>query len=268
MRFLGLLAANFIDVNSQARIAVEPLHNMKLINHLGCALLLCLTQFSTAAEPMRLDDTEFQRKFRTCKNERDDAERHRRFSEMARAYRLTSLQVKAITQSMRNDDARLEFATAAFPRTLDPENFYEVYDAFDTFSKVMRLHDRVRPIERQAAPIGYVPPLVDKEEFGGIVKSLRGESFDNTRTQVARQIFTTSRGLFLSAQVKQILDLFDFEQNKLAMAKLAYEFTFDKEKYYLVNEAFGFENSKTELSRYIEESNKKKTPRPANRVNP
>jgi hypothetical protein len=181
---------------------------------------------------------------------------------MARAYRLTSLQVKAIAQSMRNDDARLEFATAAFPRTLDPENFYEVYDAFDTLSKVMRLHDRVRPLERPAAPVAYLPPVIDKEEVAGILKSLRGESFDNTRMQVARQIFVTSRSLFLSAQVKQILDLFDFEQNKLAMAKAAYEFTHDKDKYYLVNEAFSFENSKTELSRYIEDWNKKQTPRP------
>ena len=49
-----------------------------------------------------------------------------------------------------------------------------------------------------------------------------------------------------------MLDCFDFEPSKLEIAKFAYEHTFDREKYFVVNEAFSFDNSKTELSRYIQ----------------
>src|SRR5512141_1079776 len=53
--------------------------------------------------------------------------------ELARRYWLSSLQVKAIAARLPDDDARLDFATTAYRRTIDPENFYEVYDAFTRF---------------------------------------------------------------------------------------------------------------------------------------
>ena len=220
----------------------------------------CLVN-APAAEQKTLEEPEFREKFRGLEQERDDSEKHRRARDMIRMHRLTSLQVKAIAQRLRNDDARLEFATVAYPRTIDPENFYEVYDAFTTFSKVMRLHDRIRPQERSVPPVVDLPRILSNDEFKDIVKSVRRESFDNTRTQLARQILTSSRSLFLASQVKQLVECFDFEPSKLEMAKLAYEYTFDKEKYYLVNEAFDFDNTRQSLSRYVEGWNREHPPR-------
>lgn len=210
---------------------------------------------ASAAEPKRLDDAQFQENFRRFNAERDDSGRQRHAREMVRAHALTSLQVKAIAQRLRNDDARLEFATLAYARTVDPENFYEVYDAFTTFSKVMRLHDRIRPLERPAPPMVNLPRAVSDDEFKDILRSLRREAMESTKTQVARQIVTSSRSLFLAAQVKQMVECFDFEPSKLEFAKLAYEFTLDKDRYFLVNEAFGFDSSRQSLARYIESWN-------------
>ncbi len=211
-----------------------------------------------AADRPEAEEMPFEQKLRDLNGERESGAKLGRARDMIRAHRLSSLQVKAIAIRLSDDNARLEFATAAYPRTVDPENFYEVYDAFTTFSKVMRLHDRIRELNGvRTPPVIEAPPTVSDEDLRDMLRALKNESFENTRKDLARQIIGNSRKLFLSAQVKQILNCFDFEPSKLEMAKLAYEHTLDREKYFVVNEAFSFDSSKQELSRFIQSSNAK-----------
>ncbi|HEY5910870.1 MAG TPA: DUF4476 domain-containing protein [Verrucomicrobiae bacterium] len=213
-----------------------------------------------AADRPEAQETPFEESLQSLKAERDNGEKLRRAGEMVRARRLSSMQVKAIAAGLSDDNARLEFATAAYPRTVDRENFYEVYDAFTTFSRVMRLHDRIQQFERATGPQVEIPPTVTNQELTDIIRSLRRESFDQTRSRLAQQIIRDSRKLFLASQVKKIVDCFDFEPSKLEVAKQAYDRTLDREKYFLVTEAFSFDSSKQELSRYIQSRNERPGP--------
>jgi hypothetical protein len=65
----------------------------------------------------------------------------------------------------------------------------------------------------------------------------------------ATQIISTN--FFTSEQVKEMLQLFSFENNKLDLAKLAYDKTVDQRNFYVVNDVFSYNNSKDELARYI-----------------
>ena len=66
---------------------------------------------------------------------------------------------------------------------------------------------------------------------------------------LAKQITKTH---CLSAdQVKQVMELFSFEASKLDFAKYAYDFCWEKNNYFQVNEAFDFESSISELDAYI-----------------
>lgn len=182
-----------------------------------------------------------------------------RAKEAFRAQWLSSLQVKAIAARLPDDNARLDFAIAAYPRTLDPENFYEVYDAFNAHSKVFRLHDHIRAM-RHPFPAAEVPrQAVSPEDLKEILKSLRQEPFEQTRIKVAKQVFSSSKHGFLSAQVRQVLGTFDFEPSRLEVAKFAYAYTADPEKYFLVNEAFSFNPSKEELAKFIQSAERAKT---------
>ncbi len=214
--------------------------------------MLCVSG-AWAAEKTELEETPFQDRLKALQEERDESAKLRRAHDLARVHHLSSLQVKAIAERLKDDSARLEFAVAAYPRTIDPENFYEVYDAFTAFSKVMRLHDRIHQFEpARTPPVVAAPATVSAQEFKDILRALKAESFDQTRSQIARQILGNSRKLFLVSQIKQMLDCFDFEPSKLEIAKYAYERTADRDKYFLVNESFSFDNSKQELSRYIQ----------------
>jgi hypothetical protein len=59
-----------------------------------------------------------------------------------------------------------------------------------------------------------------------------------------------------------MLDCFDFENNKLELAKFAYDFVADREMYFAVNESFDFDASKQNLARYIESRNQNPKPPP------
>lgn len=181
---------------------------------------------------------------------------------------LSSAQVKAAALHIQDEDARLAFVLAAHPRTVDPENFYDVYDAFTRFSTVFRLHDRIRqpvpPVTLpppETVPSPGIAPAATREELGEVLKALRAESFDNSRLLLARQI-VTARPRFTSRQIREMLGTFTFDDSRLELAKAAYAMVLDPENYFVVNEAFTFSTNRDALSRHIQ-SVLEREPRPA-----
>jgi hypothetical protein len=86
-------------------------------------------------------------------------------------------------------------------------------------------------------------------DFSNVLRSMEKEWFENNRTKSASQIISTN--YFTAAQVKQLLQLFTFENNKLDLAKQAYGKTVDPKNYFMINDVFSFSSSKDELARYI-----------------
>ena len=93
--------------------------------------------------------------------------------------------------------------------------------------------------------------VISDNDFNQAKESLRREWFENTRITTARQII--DRNSFTSQQVKEMLLLFTFENNRLDIAKYAYGKTVDKGNYFVMNGVFTFNNNKEELARYIRE---------------
>jgi len=86
-------------------------------------------------------------------------------------------------------------------------------------------------------------------DFAQAKESLRREWFENTRLETAKQII--DRSYFTSQQVKEMVLLFTFENNRLDIAKYAFGKTVDKGNYFIVNDAFTFNNNKEALKEYI-----------------
>jgi hypothetical protein len=95
----------------------------------------------------------------------------------------------------------------------------------------------------------YSKRAMDKASFDQLKKSIANESFDNTRTTVAKQYISVN--YFNSSQVKQLVELFSFENSRLEIAKYAYDYTVDKGNYFMVNDAFSFSTSKDSLMDFI-----------------
>jgi Domain of unknown function (DUF4476) len=86
-------------------------------------------------------------------------------------------------------------------------------------------------------------------DFKSAKESIKSKSFADTQLSVAKQILGSN--CLSSAQVKEIMLLFSFEESKLDFAKFAYGKTVDRNNFYKLNDAFSFESSIEELNTYI-----------------
>ena len=86
-------------------------------------------------------------------------------------------------------------------------------------------------------------------EFNRVLGSIGKEWFETNKEKSAIQIIHTN--YFTACQVKQMLQLFSFDNNKLDLAKQAYSKTVDQKNYFMINDVFSFNSSKDELARYI-----------------
>lgn len=93
---------------------------------------------------------------------------------------------------------------------------------------------------------------MDGGTFEQLKQTIRNESFDATRLAIAKQ--AVGQQYVTSAQVKELVQLFSFEDSKLDLAKHCYRRTLDKHNYFTINDAFSFSSSKEELARFIQTS--------------
>ncbi len=93
------------------------------------------------------------------------------------------------------------------------------------------------------------PIPINQNEFSQMKETIRSKTFEETKLTISKQILKDN--CVTSSQVRDILNLFDFESTKLDFAKFAYARTYDIGNYYKVNDAFEFESSVDELNDYI-----------------
>ena len=88
-----------------------------------------------------------------------------------------------------------------------------------------------------------------EEDFIEAKRTIEKADFEQTKLTIAKQIVASE--LMTANQLAEIARLFDFEQTKLEFLKYAYQYCFDKNKYYLVNNVFEFSSSVDQLNKYI-----------------
>ncbi len=96
--------------------------------------------------------------------------------------------------------------------------------------------------------IGCQPP-VSSSRFKSMLSSIDNQDFDNAKKRVAKQIIDSN--CMTTDNIVVILELFDFDKDKLEIAKYAYDYVYDIENYYLVNNVFDFDSYVKELDDYI-----------------
>lgn len=98
-------------------------------------------------------------------------------------------------------------------------------------------------------PVGCAQAPLTSAEFEGMLTAVGDKAFEDARMSTAKT--TANNRCFTAEQVKQLMDLFHFEDSRLDFAKFAYDRTHDIGNYHKVKEAFRFESSVEELDKYI-----------------
>lgn len=91
-------------------------------------------------------------------------------------------------------------------------------------------------------------------EFADAKKSIASKNFSDTQLTLAKQIIDAN--CMSTAQVKEIMEIFSFEDTRLDLAKYAYNKTTDPKNYYKLNDAFKFESTIEELDKYVKSQKK------------
>ncbi|MCX6243398.1 MAG: DUF4476 domain-containing protein [Bacteroidetes bacterium] len=102
--------------------------------------------------------------------------------------------------------------------------------------------------------IGCPYPMNDLD-FRDVKNTINSKSFEDSKLSIAKQV--TSANCLFASEVKEIMQLFSFEETRLEFAKFAYPYTYDIGNYYKVNTAFQFESSIDELNGFIAGSRNK-----------
>jgi hypothetical protein len=87
-------------------------------------------------------------------------------------------------------------------------------------------------------------------DFNALHQKIKGAWFGSSKMNMAKDAFSRNN-YFSTAQVRQILQLFNSESDKLELAKLAYRQTVDQRSFFQLYDVFSFQSSKDELDRYI-----------------
>lgn len=92
--------------------------------------------------------------------------------------------------------------------------------------------------------------FVDEEGFQRFLKMMSNESFEDDKTELTTD-FVEQKCLSVE-NIGVLLDQFDFSDNKLTVAKAAYQLCYDNQDYYLLQEKFTFSDDKEELRNFID----------------
>ena len=95
----------------------------------------------------------------------------------------------------------------------------------------------------------YYNPAMSSSEFSVLYRDLEALRFDSDRFDYAKLII--ARNYFTSEQVYEIVQMFNFEDYRLHIAKTAYAKTVDQHNYDVVFHALKFSSSCNQLSQYI-----------------
>lgn len=137
-------------------------------------LLLIVATIGTAQDCQNpISQANFQTGFNLIASQTTNQKKLDRSLELTGKNCLTSAQVKNIAVLFSEDNYRLEFCRAAYLATFDRVNFYDVYDAFTSFSSALRLYDFTRNPQQPLTPFVEKPIEQPKEpvkpKFAAIV---------------------------------------------------------------------------------------------------
>lgn len=93
---------------------------------------------------------------------------------------------------------------------------------------------------------------MNNRDFEQAKETLKKDWFESSRVSTAKTIIDAN--YFTTTQVRELMQLFSFDDKKLEIAKYAYRKTVDRNNYYILSEQLTFSSSKDELARFIRES--------------
>lgn len=164
-------------------------------------------------------------------------------------------QLMRLVSLLNNENNRLDAMRLSYPNIYDAGNLptasqvfqnrvnYQQWEAFLQQNQLNNPNNNTLP--------GSVC-AVSNNDYANIVQSIRRENISDNRMRVAKNI-TRNYNCFSVEQVRGIVKLFNFDDQRLEIAKFLYEYTSIEERrqYFMVANEFSFSGTRQELQEFI-----------------
>jgi len=218
-----------------------------------------------------ISDQHFNNKYQLIKSKQNDNSRLQISKQLLRSSCLSSKQVKEIAFLFEEDIIRLKFTRAAYKRTIDKENFYDVFDTFIYFSNAFRLYDYIKIKEEQINnnenPVSHnfefpnynYPQYKNYKGAKNCSQPISGNHFNNIVSQIyyingdqekyGKAVNLIQNNCLPTSGLMKIGSLFKSESLKLKFATIAQKSVYDLDNYIEMKQIF---NTPSGRSAFIE----------------
>ena len=211
-----------------------------------------------------VSDATFQQNFNQIAVLRGDAAKQERSVSFVTANCVKSQQVKTLALLFTSDSVRLIFCKAAYPKVTDTLNFFNVYDAFTSFSYAIRMYDYTQHYRwgkstvitntvivtpppppantaitypawsypdtaRTIANKGCAGPVVNETTFNSLAENVKKQPSEESKI-VAIESAATNNCLS-TAQAMKLSSFLTLEENRLRILKNTLPRVYDQEHY-------------------------------------
>ena len=145
------------------------------------------------------------------------------------------------------DSNRQEFLMKAYRNCVDRHNYYKVLATLDFSSSRENVIKFVTENRERREP--ELLHKVSSSDMSSIIKALKREDFDSTRSRMAKMI--TAGSLLTSRQIADMAKTFDFENSCKDFLLYAFRNCIDPENYYIAVNTLNFSSSRNEVMRKI-----------------
>ena len=162
--------------------------------------------------------------------------------------RFTTAQTKQLIGLVYPENDRLQLAKAAYDNVVDQANFTQVYDLFSSASS---RNDLASYIGGGVSNPTYAKTAMTDASFNSLYSSISNQFGFGAKMSSLTKEFNNANNYFTTAQTKQLIQLVSDENNRLQLAKLAYDNVVDPENYSQLYNLLNSQYSRNELDVYV-----------------
>lgn len=162
---------------------------------------------------------------------------------------MTTAQITRVSNYFDYDSNRIKFLKKAYRNCVDRYNYYMVLSSLDYNSSRENIIKFVLENEEEMMRDGAPLRKVSNAEMSDIVKALKNEAYDSTRSKLAKMIICGN--LFTSRQIADMAKTFSYDSNREDFLLYAYRNCTDPQNYVVAANTLQYSSNRNNLMRKI-----------------
>jgi hypothetical protein len=213
---------------------------------------------------------------RTVSSQLQPMQRYNSVLKIVQTNCITTIQLMELLSYFAEDAERLDIAMNAFPRIVNQQDIYDVYNAFAYFSSAFRFHDFVQnasmanpvsPVVIPPAPVQinfpalnypdvsvyagprFCPSPLSEADFMIYLRDIAKNPDEANRMQALQQLSNTM--CLTTSQCMKMATLLMVENNRLELLKQAYGRVYDEGNFEMTSQVFGFAPNQNAIVEFV-----------------